>query len=324
MDTITTLIEFAESSNPGTNTSSTGDPISIAIFMAAVACAISAFVIIKLKSRSLVTGKLVPKSSVYKLPAIFVVFAAFLLALGLISNISKANANPNSIAQASEKVYAVVDSETGTLSLDKGFIKSNVPDDVHVIAAQVDLMEAPEITSAFSWNVKVDNEVIYNGVAGQAQTNLYVEANDSTTTFEISNITAEAAKSLIGKQVAKVNFTVTTYTEDQLSAFSDIAESGDSASETIEGIPNTSLLDEDRDEFYQNLEDILNDANSKIAATKDPDVLVEIVAEEKGNIDDLVASANANAEATVARKDAFISQQSANAAALKASVTNNE
>lgn len=324
METITTLIEFAESSNPGTNTSSTGDPISIAVIFAAVLFAVGTFVFVKLRNKSLVTGNHVPVNANTKFPAIFVVVAAMLLAFGLISSINKANAAPTSIAQASEKVYAVVDSNTGTVCFDTGFIKSNVADEVHVVASELDLIEAPEITSAFSWNVKVDDQVIYNGVAGQVQTNLYVEANDSTTSFEISNLSAEAAKSLIGKQVAKVNFTVTTYTEDQLSALSEMAESGVSASETIDKIPNTSLLDEDRDEFYQDLEDTLNDTNAKIVATKDPDALAEFVATGKGGIEAIVLNAKVNADVTVERKFSFIEEQRENVAALKASIAGNE
>lgn len=321
METISTLIEFAEKTNPQGNVTATGDFISVAIILAAVVFAIGSFIFVRMQNKSLVTGKHVV-NNVKKNPliAIFVILAGLLLAVGLISNVSNAIAGPNGIASASEKVYAYVDTETGEVTFENGYIKSNVPADVNSVAVDVDLLDSAELTYNFNWQVKIGDEVIYNGVAQDLKHDFYIDVKDAQTSFEITNLSVSDANALIGKEVAKISFCATTLKKVQSDSYFVIYDEVKDALADISEIPETSLLDEDRATANASISQILDESFPAISETEDTAKLAEIVSKAKGDIQALVNNAIESAEQTVADKLAYITEQSAAIASLKNNV----
>lgn len=325
METVSTLIEFVEVVHPQGNVPATGDFIGFAIFLAAFVFAIGAFAFVRMHKKSLVTGKHISINDNKKpLSIVFIIFASFLLAIGLSSNVSNAIAGPEGIASASEKVYAYVDTENNEVIFENGYIKSNVPQDVNSVAVKVDMLDSPEFSYNFNWQIKIGDEVIYNGVAQDLKHDFYIDVKDSQTSFEITNLSVSDAKALVGKEVAKISFCATTLKQVQSDSYFEIYDEVDAALDGISEIPTTSLLDEDRAAAKANISKILDDSFLEISVTEDTAKLAEIVSKAQGDIQALSNNARSIAIQTVMEKTYFAFQKGLIATNLQNKVTNSD
>lgn len=323
VETVSTIIEFVESVNPSENISATGDFLGMTLLIVAIAIAASA-AILKLRKKSLASGgvfsSLANKWKTYLIAAVAVV----LLALGLVFSVNRASADGTNIAQASEKVYALVDTETGEVTFENGYIKSNVPADVNSVGVKVDLLDSAELTYNFNWQIKIGDEVIYNGVAQDLKHDFYIDVKDAQTSFEITNLSTTDAKALIGKEVVKVSFWATTLQKVQSDAYFQIYDVAVPSLDTIAAIPATSLLDEDRAEANAKISKILEDCLEDISSTEDPAELQEIVDGFNSQIETYTNEAKQIAEQTAAEKKDFIDEKTAKAQALRTNVDDND
>ena len=137
-------------------------------------------------------------------------------------------------------------------------------------------------------------------------------------------MSAETAKSLVGKTVAKVTFFVESFTVEQVKAFEALDKAITEAEGSLLQIPENQLLDEDRKEITEKVNKIKEEYETKIAETIDADELQALIKAMKEDIDRLLKEAQDVASETLQVKQEYINEAQETIANYKEQLTANE
>ncbi|MDO5427018.1 MAG: hypothetical protein Q4F54_05005 [Coriobacteriia bacterium] len=235
LETIKTAIQFVSSGGGGTEpTAQTGDALALlmillALVVTTVACGL--YVAAKARKFALQSGhqmsiidSLKTKTTLLQKIAIIIAGASLLVGAGLL--VAK---GPVLHAFAAEKnegvITVVVDDNNGSIvSVDKGQLANESNGDFYIyesfLTAADDTKDIAGV-SDIQFNIKSENTEVYAGTASGTKytpDNNYLipYQNTTQTTYEISNITAETAKALVGKTgftltLCPKNVTIVTY-----------------------------------------------------------------------------------------------------------------
>lgn len=220
---IKTVIEFVSSggSNPPTNVqevaqtvAQTGDTLSIiAIVLLCCLLCLGAIAFLfreKLKfklNNSNIQTAVLTKNKIAVFSIVAVILLALLMCFGISASAFAANSNTDSLV-GKDKVQAVVNEETGEITIEDGFLKN-------ISAAAVTCESiSTELASGISdggcnWQIFIDGNEAYNSTAGQETTfttPLEIAAGASKTVGLKTNMTIDVAKQLIGKNVLTISF----------------------------------------------------------------------------------------------------------------------
>lgn len=220
MEPIQTIVHFVSggSVQPEYINGATGDPITTTAIVAAIVCAAIAIAIASICRIGQTTTEgfaatIAKKSKITKLGiAAFSIAAAVLLAFGVATNVARANTTSATAATASETITATVDEATGAVTFEDGWIKAIEGQTAVFEGMNVQYAEDITIADACTWQVKIDDETVYDDEVDKPTTNS-IEFTDATLSFGVTNLSAETAKSLIDKNVLTLSFYVLTKTQ---------------------------------------------------------------------------------------------------------------
>lgn len=313
MEPIQTMIKFVDSGSSNVqNSAATGDTLITSFIISAVICAVVALGLVRMfRLRPHTVGKhaalLTQNVRTKVIAALFALMAVVLLVVGITSNVLSAKASQSNLALASETIEATVDSNTGAITFEDGWIKSASQDAVYFEGMLVSYTNEVKVTESCNWQIAIDDKTVYEGNPGKDIDGAKsIEFTDSKLSIAVSNMGIETAKQLIGKNVLQLSFYVFDKNQDVTAKEIEKAtkDFNDKISDASQ-FPPTALLKEDKDELITQLNALKLEFEAKVSSTTDPTELENIKSEFLDKVNDLIAQANNAMQETTKFKNEF-------------------
>lgn len=340
METVNTLIQFTTKAVTGGGTVNqqllgllnTGNFASLALLLSAFfifICAIIFVVPYFTKQTDFTMNSAFARLSKTKMS--FVVTSLFVLAGfsygGFIyTNFALAEQNSNYVT-APDTISAYVD-QNYSVSFDKSYLKQSGNTEILLSGLSVKYCDGISVDENIQWNVKVDNNQVYNDVAGKSVTDLKIPVKDSSVVFEAQGISKNSLSAFIGKKVLNVGFTVDKkLNEAQEKAINTANKIGTDAVNKIldpSMFPVKNLFIEDKEVFINEINEATKDAKAKIEQTTDEAEIAKILSELDETINQIISRAEEKMNSTIEDKNNYISSKTSSIEDAIAQVESNE
>lgn len=205
------------------------------------------------------------------------------------NNATSAHADENgTIAKCSDKVIVVVDEVDGTVVVEPGKI-SSVEKEALISEITINAIDDVNPQEFGVWKVSISDKVVYEDVIGRT-VSIDSRVTDAAIKIEISGLSGEKAKSLIGKDVAKFSFTAnpspTPSEKEEAETFA-----SDLLDEYFKNLDSLNLSESSKLEYESEMQGIFNECVENIAKSSSKEELDNLLKSYQLHMDKVLNNA---------------------------------